>query len=162
MARLFYLHGKLCASHPWEVIVAFAILAIALFSMGPHLLFDQNSNGQSTTTTTTTATATSSGLPMAMAAHSEMYFGQADSVTPPPHLSPDSYKSANVVSDDSLSQNRYFRHQKQKHANTAQHHRHHLQQQCPQKSLDCAPREVSVLMLMISSSPSTFSLSTLS
>lgn len=143
------MHGKLCASHPWEVIVAFAILAIALFSMGPHLLYEQNNNGQSTTTTTA-----SSALPMAMA--SEMYFSQqmmADSVAPPPHLSPDSYKSANIVSDDSLSRNRYFRNnmpsqkQQQQEGKAPQHHRY--LQQCTQQSMDCAPREVSTTLVVI-------------
>ena len=174
MARLFYLHGKLCASHPWEVIVAFAILAIALFSMGPHLLYDQSSHGQSTTTTTT-ATAARAGLAMA-AAQSERYFGEddtrqrmADLGTPPPHLSPGSYKkSANVLSDDPLSPNRYSRnlsnHQQKQQQQRKQEQQQHRQQcsQKSQKSLDCAvPREVSdalmmMMTMMISPSPSTF------
>lgn len=166
------MHGKLCASHPWEVIVAFAILAIALFSMGPHLLYDQSSHGQSTTTTTA-ATAARAGLAMA-AAQSERYFGEddtrqrmADLGTPPPqHLSPGSYKkSANVLSDDPLSPNRYSRNlsnhqQKQQQKQKQQHHRQQCSQKS-QKSLDCAvPREVSalmmIIMMMISPSPSTF------
>ncbi|KAI1301191.1 3-hydroxy-3-methylglutaryl-coenzyme A reductase [Halotydeus destructor] len=35
MSRLFYNYGKFCASHPWEVMVAFLTLSICMFSMGP-------------------------------------------------------------------------------------------------------------------------------
>lgn len=34
MARLFYEYGKFCTSHPWEVILCFVALAIAMF-FGP-------------------------------------------------------------------------------------------------------------------------------
>uniref|UniRef100_A0A224YV73 3-hydroxy-3-methylglutaryl coenzyme A reductase n=1 Tax=Rhipicephalus zambeziensis TaxID=60191 RepID=A0A224YV73_9ACAR len=38
LARLFYAHGRLCASHPWEVIVGFLTLTICLLSMGSAFL----------------------------------------------------------------------------------------------------------------------------
>uniref|UniRef100_L7M038 3-hydroxy-3-methylglutaryl coenzyme A reductase n=1 Tax=Rhipicephalus pulchellus TaxID=72859 RepID=L7M038_RHIPC len=38
LARLFYAHGRVCASHPWEVIVGFLTLTICLLSMGSAFL----------------------------------------------------------------------------------------------------------------------------
>nr|XP_054921427.1 3-hydroxy-3-methylglutaryl-coenzyme A reductase-like isoform X2 [Dermacentor andersoni] len=38
LARVFYAHGRLCASHPWEVIVGFLTLTICLLSMGSAFL----------------------------------------------------------------------------------------------------------------------------
>lgn len=35
MGRLFHSSGKFCASHPWEVIVAFLTLSICLMSVTP-------------------------------------------------------------------------------------------------------------------------------
>lgn len=91
MARLFYWHGKFCASHPWEVMVTFLSLAICMFTMGPYVLFDQ-SHG------------VASNAPVAPPP--PMHFSHMDTS---PHLSPDPYKNAaNFVSDDIISQNRYY------------------------------------------------------
>lgn len=38
LSRLFYAHGRVCASHPWEVIVGFLTLTICLLSMGSAFL----------------------------------------------------------------------------------------------------------------------------
>ncbi|KAH6934030.1 hypothetical protein HPB50_019647 [Hyalomma asiaticum] len=38
LGRLFYAHGRVCASHPWEVIVGFLTLTICLLSMGSAFL----------------------------------------------------------------------------------------------------------------------------
>ena len=121
MARLFYLHGKFCASHPWEVMVTFLSLAICMFTMGPYVLFDQ-SHGPPTNS------------PMASP---EMYFSQMDH-TAHPHLPPDSYnsKSANYVSEDLTSQNRYFHALDQSGQQTVQ------QRHCAQSN-DCS-RQVSL------------------
>ncbi|XP_075587890.1 HMG coenzyme A reductase isoform X2 [Dermatophagoides farinae] len=41
MAKLFYSHGKFCASHPWEVMVIFLSLAICIGTMGPFVMIEQ-------------------------------------------------------------------------------------------------------------------------
>ncbi|CAG2114512.1 unnamed protein product, partial [Medioppia subpectinata] len=42
MSRLFYTYGKVCASHPCEVMVAFfSLLFISMFSMGSQVLHNQ-------------------------------------------------------------------------------------------------------------------------
>ncbi|XP_064461442.1 3-hydroxy-3-methylglutaryl-coenzyme A reductase-like isoform X2 [Ornithodoros turicata] len=38
LPKLFYAHGKVCASHPWEVIVGFLTLTICMLSMGATFL----------------------------------------------------------------------------------------------------------------------------
>ncbi|CAN8016543.1 unnamed protein product [Ixodes persulcatus] len=38
LPKLFYAHGRLCASHPWEVIVGFLTLTICMLSMGASFL----------------------------------------------------------------------------------------------------------------------------
>lgn len=36
MSKVVYKYGKLCASHPWEVIVLFLTLSIIILSITPH------------------------------------------------------------------------------------------------------------------------------
>jgi len=36
MSKVVYKYGKLCASHPWEVIVLFLTLSIIIMSITPH------------------------------------------------------------------------------------------------------------------------------
>lgn len=107
MAKLFYSHGKFCASHPWEVMVTFLSLAICMFTMGPYMLFDNNR--LTTTTTSTTSVPTTSNT---------IYFQSAQS-NHHHQLTPESYKHAvNSVSDDIIASKRYF----QSYSNSGGHH----------------------------------------
>lgn len=38
LSQVFYRHGRFCASHPWEVIVAFLTLTISMLSMGTTII----------------------------------------------------------------------------------------------------------------------------